>query len=441
MRIRQLSLGLACVAVTACGPSTVPSASPLGSAQGSGSLTASAAPSPSMAALASADPQPVGAYRWTQASVPVEPHTWQTDVAATSFGDVAIGVQLNTTPIDPSTTFAPGTNPLANFYIGAVWTSSDGGSWSRVADQPAFKAVRLEHVIATDDGVAIFANAGACLPDACGGLPPNGGTVVIESSDGQAWQRVEISGLADGAVNDVVRTASGYLAAGFEASADGTPQPGQENTQPAVWRSADARHWTQVTHLPAGELRIARLWADGDRVIAVAATDTELAVWTSADGGATWTASHTTLPNQCCTSFAILNGTVVDAQQVDRVGEKINGQVATSDGGQWTIDTPKWLAGVDPEWVQVIGGSVVVFGWKVHRDADGLVVSSKEVVEASSDGTTWAPLAVPSGWDGQMPIAVAVRGKDLVALLGPLDRPDSSPAQPVTTLWLGTAGG
>jgi hypothetical protein len=334
-------------------------------------------------------------------------------------------------------TFAPGSNPLANLYVGQIWTSPDGKSWTRVAEQPDFTGARMEQVIGTDDGAVILANAGACLPDACGGLPPNGGTNAWTSTDGVTWTQATATGLGDGRVSDVARTASGYIAVGFVAAEKLTMQ---SSTQAAVWRSPDARHWTRVAGLPKGATGLGRVWANGDRLVAVATADGTLTPWTSDDGGATWTAGPD-LQDQCCASAAILGGTVVVAKDVDRTADDVNAEVDTSNGhAAWTQIMPDWLKGTELGWAQVIGQSAVVFGWTVHRDTDSLLVADKAVAFASTDAQTWAPFTLPRGWEGQMPVAVALRGDDIVAILGPLDKPNGPPASPDTSLWFGTSG-
>jgi len=121
----------------------------------------------------SGDPNygPVGAWRWTQATgwqrgtVGPNPSGAMRAVIATAQGFVAVGLNGQDTGA-------------------AAWTSSDGLTWTAVADQPGFHyftlAVRIQSVTATADGSLV---AGGWRSD-----PGKGSAVTWTSSDGITWQ-------------------------------------------------------------------------------------------------------------------------------------------------------------------------------------------------------------------------------------------------------------
>jgi hypothetical protein len=442
MRSRGVALVLTCLTLSGCLPAALRTPDPASPATVSPSPTGAAPSASATSAAIAADPTSADQYTWVQASAPIDRYTLQTSVAATPLGYVAVGVRMNTELPEPSATFAPGSNPLASLYIGVVWTSADGRTWSRIPDAPDFHSASMTKVVGTADGALIFGSGGVCLPDACGGLPPNGGTVVWGSSDGGRWTRLPGTGLEAGAVSDVVRTASGYVAVGYVASSKAKPVQGmQEPTDAAVWRSADGRTWTAVAGLPRGADRLVQVQSDGGELTAVGTTSTTLDAWTSADGGATWAAGPS-LADICCTSHAISGGTMVVAGPDDSTAEKPVGVVSTSDGhGKWTRATPTAIRGIRPAWVEVIGTSVVVFGWTFHRDSVGVLLDDQERAFMSADAKSWARFELPTAWEGVAPIATAARGRDLVAIVGPLDTMNGPSAQLSTTIWLGTAGG
>ena len=112
----------------------------------------------------------------------------------------------------------------------AVWTSSDGVTWSRVEHDPAvFGDIRLSEVAAFGSGVvAVGRDWGAEIPE--------GHTVVLLSDDGLSWRRVPDDPALVG-VNflDVTAGGPGLVAVGF---------PLVEPFDRTVWTSADGTRWT-----------------------------------------------------------------------------------------------------------------------------------------------------------------------------------------------------
>ena len=201
-----------------------------------------------------------------------------TDVVATSGGWLAVGRQ------DPECQTNCGSEPTKAW----VWTSDDGVSWTRVADQEAFKGGGMVSVARGSSGfVAVGAAAGHAAiwtspdgltwsrvpddpmfhgPSSLGGLPVavtgvairDGVTVVVGvataqdtcpsgdaatscpgvrawwTADGHIWSKASVEKAKDGQVFGVATTIDGFLATG---PSGGTSCLG------GIWRSADGRAW------------------------------------------------------------------------------------------------------------------------------------------------------------------------------------------------------
>jgi hypothetical protein len=378
-------------------------------------------------------------YRWQQAAISSEPQTLLTSVSSTSFGWVAVGFGINIPSGDAS--FAPDADPFARLYSGIVWTSADGRTWTRHVDGPEFDGSRMTNVISVDSGALAFGLGGVCLPDACGGLPPNGGTIVWSSSDGGTWERLADTGLSAGATTDVTQTNGSLVAVGFVANDGSKPDTDSFSnpTDAAVWRSVDGRRWTAVADLPVAD-QLSRVSAEGSRVVAVGSSGGAVVVWNSTDGGLTWI-EGSRLDNDCCPSSSAIRGAVAVVASSTDAGSRNDGIVHTLDasGASWTTVSPPAMRGYRPVLAQVFGASFVIFGWTVRRDSDDLLTDDKAVAYASIDGADWAQATLPDEWDGQAPSSVAGRGRDLVAILGPMETLNGPPDALTQTMWLGSA--
>jgi hypothetical protein len=138
------------------------------------------------------------------------PETRMTAVVSTSAGFVAGG-------------FAGITNQPG---VARFWTSPDGRSWARVADQPAFADGRVASIVSTADGLVAVGTTG-----------PVGratGSAVWRSRDGVTWERVPGSkALTAGAIAGITAGGPGLVAVG--ASLD--------ETRALVWLSKDGLAW------------------------------------------------------------------------------------------------------------------------------------------------------------------------------------------------------
>ncbi len=178
----------------------------------------------------------------------------------------------------------------------AVWVSSDGRNWIRVRHSAVFEGIgdTLGQHVASDGEIVVAVGAES------GGGEPDGdwSGAVWTSPDGTTWTRyADEAGLFDGAVvTDITRFRSGFVVVGFEGG-------GCDSGSGVVWTSPDGRSWTKAAVLADTQLAAVTAWdegllAVGHRPGAFCGGPGETApkqrgedfadVWTS-DDGATWT--------------------------------------------------------------------------------------------------------------------------------------------------------
>ena len=154
-----------------------------------------------------------------------------------------------------------------------LWTSADGGrTWTDVT--PAgFESIGLATVI-EHDGRLIGVGRGNTID------VETEEAAVYLSDDGLTWSKVETAEQLIGQMIDVVATDDGLFAVGGVPGADSA----------GVWRSADGETGERI----GSRLEHAFLWSiaeGGPGLVAVGwrrNPEPDLAVWTSADAGATW---------------------------------------------------------------------------------------------------------------------------------------------------------
>ena len=174
---------------------------------------------------------------------------------------------------------------LAGMADSAVWTSVDGGAWSRV----------LEDEIGSyfHDGFAAVTAGGPGLV-AVGAATDDGQSASVWTSvDGLTWSKVPydeaVFGAGAGWIYGVTVGGPGLVAVGM---ADGPDEGGDA----AVWTSADGLTWSRVPHDEAllggpGHQEMRDVVAVGSGLVAVGVDESQdgevAAVWTSVDG-LTW---------------------------------------------------------------------------------------------------------------------------------------------------------
>jgi hypothetical protein len=218
---------------------------------------------------------------WRRTSVPGNPGN-QYDVVAGGPGFVAVGSVL-----------------LGSMEAkGAIWTSVDGSTWERLADDPVFDQAEIVSVARDGDGLV----AAGWRSDIEAGwfFTP----VVWRSADGLTWTRATVEdstlapdspppsgpGALQGAlITHVTRGDGGWLAVGGDARLDGESL----RQRLAVWTSADGANWTRLSDLAESDLGADTTLSFGattasitaDRALIVSPGSTGTSVWVSPPAG------------------------------------------------------------------------------------------------------------------------------------------------------------
>jgi hypothetical protein len=190
-------------------------------------------------------------------------------VARGDLGYVAVGAAVDETK--------PATAPAAT--RSAVWTSTDGRSWSRVPDAGLPHSSGDGSIEAVAAGAGGFVGIGQNLAD----IGSSG--VAWWSSDGRTWKRA--AGDFSGAfLSSLAVTPTGYLVIGSPAAVTfpgltPTPSPAPAPACPSsIWSSSDGRAFTCVEGPPPD---------DSLKPLSIAASSSlEVLVGEDTSGGAVW---------------------------------------------------------------------------------------------------------------------------------------------------------
>ncbi len=154
-----------------------------------------------------------------------------------------------------------------------LWTSGDGGAtWTDITPED-FAAIGIASVVEYD-GMLVGVGRGNTID-----VEAQEAAVYL-SDDGTEWRKVETAEQLVGQMIDVIATDDGLYAVGGVPGADSA----------GVWHSTDAETWERV----GDDFEHAFLWsiADGGPGLVAAGwrrnPEPDLAVWTSADAGASW---------------------------------------------------------------------------------------------------------------------------------------------------------
>ncbi len=271
--------------------------------------------------------------------------------------------------------------------IGAVWTSSNGTTWTRVPhDDAVFRRAWVSSVTA---GGPRFVAVGTSVV-------VHGRTrdaAVWTSPDGLTWSRVSHDETVFGqaAMYDVTTGGPGFVAVGF----DGPPQTVDGTA--AVWTSPDGISWSRVPHDPTvfePQEWMSSVFAGGPGFVALGsrwhgpAEGSSTVMWTSPDG-VTW--SRVPL-DKAVFGDAEVSGISAGGPGVVAVGE-VGGDAAV-----WTsADGTTWSRVAHDE--AVFGGAAETWMTSVARGGTGLVAvggsssgsgDRRAVVWTSPDGLTWS---------------------------------------------------
>ena len=305
----------------------------------------------------------------------------------------------------------------------AVWTSTDGVTWTRVPhDEAVFGGDSFQEMQAVAVLGSTLVAVGVDNEDAA----------VWTSSDGLNWNRVVAGEAALGgpgyqAMLRITNGGPGLVAVGLDDPA------GDVDWDAAVWTSPDGVNWTRVPHDEAvfGGDRIQVMWgvtAAAEGLVAVgldrSGGDVDAAAWTSSDG-VTWTrvAHDETLfggdGNQ--RMLDIVSG---DAGLVVVGLDEVDGD---SDAAVWTSpDGVTWIRAVNPEAVFGGDGEQAMTGveWSgstlVGVGTDASSGDNDAAVWTSTDGLTWTKVedteAAFGGANAQRMAKLAVGTIGLVAV-------------------------
>jgi hypothetical protein len=138
------------------------------------------------------------------------------------------------------------------------WRSTDGVTWTAVADDPAFAGAEVSAILPVDDGWLAIGRLGTGQRST--------GSLAWRSTDGAHWTGVDDQALAKGLVRSVVRAGDGSIVAvGSEADEIGA----------WVWRSTDeGRSWVLEPEEPSRthfgrKIRMTDVIATPDGLLAV----------------------------------------------------------------------------------------------------------------------------------------------------------------------------
>jgi hypothetical protein len=167
---------------------------------------------------------------------------------------------------------------------GALWTSTDGVTWDRVAhDDDLFGAGAISDLVAGDNGYV-----------AVGG---DGGGAIWFSPDGVSWERVPNSPVFATewlSFDSVAYGPSGYIAMGADADPEGVFRDplgsGQIDWTGAVWASPDGLTWERIATDALPHSRMHDVIAAEPGYVAVGfywtGNDLNVGIWVSEDGRA-----------------------------------------------------------------------------------------------------------------------------------------------------------
>ena len=285
---------------------------------------------------------------WTPATMPpgrLPGETWTIARAVTAGGPGLVAVGW------------ANVGPDANFRV-AVWTSSDGLTWSRVPNAPGLALAPAVTVDFPEQGPRdVAAWSGGVVAVGVGGAEGTS-AAIWTSPDGRTW--TPVSDLPD---------AAGRWAYGVAEVPEGLVVVGGSGAYPEfraqAWVSRDGTSWAAVSRPPGIEMESVIHWAD--RLVAVGGAP---ASWVSSDGR-TWTGA----PGQKSTRGVQLSDVAGVGDRLVAIGStmrddgRLPGAWVSEDGLLWS-QPPQANVFAGAELAAITGflGRVVVVG--TVRDGD-----------------------------------------------------------------------
>ncbi|MFC4119998.1 serine/threonine-protein kinase [Nonomuraea zeae] len=300
----------------------------------------------------------------------------------------------------------------------AIWTGTDGRTWSRIRDR------KLEGPYRQELSDVTHGRAGWLAAGSTGNSPSSTRPLLLASADGRTWRRIQAPGPPPDGDSQPVQVAysvaagsSGYVIAGSEAGIDGA--------EPVVWVTADLRTLTRSEDLPASGsgVRIGDVAATASGYVAVGGSGSparrDAVLWVSSDG-ARWTARP--WPRPSGVESAELTQVVATGDRITAAGAALvsSGEqrpfaIGSADNGStWTF---AWLPAERKAAVRDLATTadgLVAVGW--HGESQ----ESDSAVWTSADGRSWRRQALGqaglAGAGAQWLNAITISGPDVVAV-------------------------
>lgn len=252
----------------------------------------------------------------------------------------------------------------------AAWFSVDGVTWARATVSDGIGRT-MDEVVATTDGLVAL---GESVYSFHGGF--GGGTAIWTSTDGRAWTRVaDKLGPPPGTrLQDIVSRPGGFLATATFEEGEGLPDTPRPPVTSGIWTSDDGIRWAPISGTPLG-LRDLIQTDQGYLAAGSIATDqvARPIVLRSSDGR-TWTSAS--LPQPADLPFGVgiyvdrvvsgPTGFVAFGERDDTYSEII---WSSADALTWrAIDLDTAIKGVVVDSVFAVSDSLLVWG---HFDRSG----------------------------------------------------------------------
>jgi len=259
----------------------------------------------------------------------------------------------------------------------AVWTSPDGEVWSRVADVSTSGSGEMKDVVAGGPGFVAVGSSHSGYWEAA---------TVWTSADGTLWEQtvVPIDG-AGGRMQSIVAGGPGFVAVGSVLG-----EGGDDAVDAGVWTSTDGISWTRVPDSEEvfggdDDQLMQAVTTGGPGFVAVGqdagAGETAAAVWTSPDA-TTWTRVASTFDLYADSSARLLNSVVSEGSELTAVGAAGSAAAiwTSTDGTAWTA-VPKNDGSFEQD-----GGAM----FDVIVGGPGLVAVGQVYVGSDPDAAVWA---------------------------------------------------
>lgn len=258
----------------------------------------------------------------------------------------------------------------------AAWFSLDGTSWTRATVKDGTGRT-MDQVVPTARGFVALGEAGY---DIHGGF--GAGTAIWTSPDGRTWTLLadEDAPPRGTRLRNIVAGATGFLAtATFENASQGSEGTPRQPVTAGIWRSADAVHWEPI---PGTKLGINDISPLADGFVAVGSGEADHAAhaiaWRSADGQ-TWTDAALPPPPGLPAGTPVLVERVVSGPAGllafgEREDDFSTVAWASPDGAAWTsLDLTPTLNDAVVDLAQAVDGSVLLSGQSSNGSADPIV--------------------------------------------------------------------